>query len=187
MSGKSNKTGFTFLEVMVVMGLIALLATIGMPLLFSRKPRYERELFFRRLNALTQLGWQNALITHKIHKISFDFASRTVRLLQESPSNHADNKKYVPLKRAHIHTTISWPKQLDVKQFFVEGSDEFASHAGRSTAEVWFFIVPEGLAQQVTINMLDTKDKKSGKPRQVGLVLNPFSAQFVVYDTWQKS
>ena len=57
---------------------------------------------------------------------------------------------------------------------------------GRQTTELWFFIVPEGLAQDVVINLLDMRDKDRGKAKQVGLVLNPFAAQFKSYDSFQK-
>jgi hypothetical protein len=38
----------------------------------------------------------------------------------------------------------------------------------------------------VIINFLDTKDTKDDAPRRVGLVLNPFTAQFKIYDAFQK-
>jgi hypothetical protein len=60
-------------------------------------------------------------------------------------------------------------------------------YVGRSSDKVWFFVIPEGLTQAVTINLFDTKDLlQNKKPRPVGLVLNPFSAQFSVYDQFQK-
>jgi hypothetical protein len=42
------------------------------------------------------------------------------------------------------------------------------------------------MAQDVVMNFIDTKDTQDGKPLQVGLVLNPFTAQFKTYDTFQK-
>ncbi len=47
--------------------------------------------------------------------------------------------------------------------------------------------MPDGLTQTVTMNFLDTKQlNAAGKPRQFGLVLNPFNAQFKVYDGFQR-
>jgi hypothetical protein len=56
----------------------------------------------------------------------------------------------------------------------------------KNVQELWFFLVPEGLAQQVTINMIDTVDTFDDKPRHIGLVLNPFLMQFKVYDAFAK-
>jgi hypothetical protein len=54
------------------------------------------------------------------------------------------------------------------------------------TEEMWFYVIPGGMAQDVIINFIDTKDLYNNAPRSVGLVLNPFSAQFKIYDTFQK-
>jgi hypothetical protein len=42
------------------------------------------------------------------------------------------------------------------------------------------------MAQNVVINFLDTQDLRDDQPRQVALVLNPFTALFKTYDTFQK-
>ena len=54
------------------------------------------------------------------------------------------------------------------------------------TASVWFYIIPEGMVQNVVINMTDTKDVRDNQARPVGLILNPFSAQLKIYDSFQK-
>ena len=56
-----------------------------------------------------------------------------------------------------------------------------------TTDNVWFFIIPDGLTQEVTINFVDYDDMlPNGDARQFGLVLNPFSAQFKLYDTFKQ-
>lgn len=58
---------------------------------------------------------------------------------------------------------------------------------GRDTGETWFYVVPDGMAQRVTINMTDSQDIDSGgRPAKIGLVLNPFNAQFTAYDTFKR-
>jgi hypothetical protein len=57
---------------------------------------------------------------------------------------------------------------------------------GRGTENIWFFVAASGLAQPVTINLVDDNDRSAGRARSIGLVLNPFSAQFKEYDTFQK-
>ena len=58
---------------------------------------------------------------------------------------------------------------------------------GRDTGETWFYVVPDGMTQRVTINMTDGNDIDSGgRPAKIGLVLNPFNAQFAAYDTFKK-
>jgi hypothetical protein len=93
---------------------------------------------------------------------------------------------FEPVKGLSISRSLAIPKQLEFQQFFIEGFDEMARSSGRMTGQMWFFIVPDGLAQDVIINMIDTQDRVQGKPATIGLVLNPFSAHFEVHDSFQK-
>lgn len=180
-----NKSGFTLLELLVVMVVIGLLATILMPNL--RTPGYERKQFIGRLNALTRLGWQNALITNKVQRVQFDFAAHTVQLQSaRDKSESSDELQFGPLKEIALNTSFTIPEQIEVRQFFIEGFDEMSRFSGRKTGEVWFYIVPDGMAQEVIINFFDTKDTIEGKVRPVSLVLNPFTVQFKEYDSFQK-
>ncbi len=185
--GKNNQRGFTLIELLIAIALIALLAAIVIPNLGKLSPRYEREQFIARLNALVQLTWRNAVTTHKIHKVAFDFDQRIVSVAIATDQFDREGEPiFKPLKGQYMSTTATIPENLAIKQFILEGFDEMARFAGKKTAEVWFYVVPEGLSQEVIINLVDTKDTVGGKSRQVGLVLNPFNAQFKIYDTFQK-
>ena len=70
MFGKS-KHGFTFIELVVVIMILGIVATIVVPNLQKRLPGYQRKAFVNELNTLTALGWQNALSTQKVHRIFF--------------------------------------------------------------------------------------------------------------------
>jgi type II secretion system protein H len=183
------KSGFSLIEIMVAIVLVGIMAAVIVPNLRPRKAKYEREEFIAKLNALTNLGKHNALMRNKTHRILVDLDKKYIELQAETDKK--DEKGEPAFEKAktggYINTTFAWPKQMEVKNFYVEGFDEMEQVGGRSTKQVWFFIIPSGLAQTVTINMFDTKDKiGGGKPRPVSLVLNPFSAQFKVYDTFQK-
>ena len=190
MSGIS-KPAFTLLELLVAMALIGIMATFIVPNLQKSQPGYERKSFFARLSALTQYGKQHAMVSNKTYQILFDFNKNIVQLLQEGSGqkDSSGNVTYEPVQSMAINTIIPLPESLEIKNFYIDGSgfDEMAKFVGRKTGQVWFFMVPEGLAQETIINMLDTKDiMYDGKPRQFALVLNPFTVQFKEYDTFQK-
>ncbi len=92
---------------------------------------------------------------------------------------------FTPVTGSYITSEISIPESLEVKSAFIEGKDVLARIV-KEKAEFYFFLVPEGLAQDVIINLVDKKEVYNGKPEQVGLVLNPFSAQLRAYDSFQK-
>jgi len=184
---KTNQNGFTLLEILIALLLIGLLARVIVPNFQRLMPQYERKQFIGRLNEILQLGWQRAIITNKICKVVFAIDTRKVSLqITTGKKNRQGEELFEPIKGQYLKTLFTWPDQFKFKQFFIEGFDEMARFVGRKSASIWFYIVPEGLAQDVIINILDMKDLKNNKPRMIGLVLNPFTAQFNVYDTFQK-
>jgi len=185
MFGISKKTGFTLLELMVVMLIIGVMASLFGPTLFSgRKPRYERDTFVARLNSLVSTARVQAILERAVHSIEFDFKKRTVEIKRAPfPGALADDFESIKgLPSAHY----IWLEQFEIKQFLVEGNDLMKAFARKETSEVFFFVIPDGLTQEVTINFLDTKDTIDDEARKVGLVLNPFTAYFKTYDTFQK-
>lgn len=182
-----QKNGFTLIEILVVIAIIGMLAVIMVPTFRGRSPKYQREEAIAKLNSLSSLAWQNALITNIIHTINFNLKENKVSV--KMATGKYDEKGLPvtkPMEREYVNSEFTWPENLEIKQFFIEGIDEIKVQ-GRTNISLFFLIMPDGLAQNVIINFVDTKDSLSdGQPKQFGLVLNPFNAQFRVYDTFQK-
>lgn len=178
--------GFTLIELLLVLALIAIFLSF-LPAMQQRGPRYEREQFIERLNGLCRFAWQQTMATHLLHEINFDLKRRVVTVRKHMAGAYDEKRfpKTEPVKRT-VHSQLSWPVHIQIKQFILEGFDEVARFGSKDTGEIFFYIMPEGLSQQVTINMVDKKDTIDGKVRKNGLVLNPFTAQFSVYDEFQK-
>lgn len=187
MARKNNNCGFTLIELIIVIAIIAIVAAVALPNLTGGNPMYERKKIIAQLNSITSYAAQHAAMTNQIHKIAFDFDNAQVSMEQATDEHDAQGAViYRPVTQAYIATSMEWPKHLSIKQFIIEGFDEM-SRSGKKTSETWFYIVPHGMAQSVIINLLDEHDKHGkGKLQTVGLVLNPFNAQFSEYDTFQK-
>jgi len=184
-----NKTrpGFSFIEVIVYVGIFFLLIGLGFSMMQRPKPGNDRDMFIARLNTLIGLSWKHSIQTGSMQRISWNLIKRTVTLATEA--DNANNKEneptFKPLSTKFGVTEIAIPKTIKIEQFFIEGFDEIGKYKGSKNSENWFYLAPNGLTQEVTINILDLKDTLEKKPRPFGLVLNPFNAQFEVYDSFQ--
>lgn len=182
-----NVSGFSLLELLIAIAIIGVLGAVIMPNISRTTPRYERETFIARFNSLVQYGWQQSLVTHKIHRINVDIDKKMLTLTGATDEkDKAGEPVFKPIPDAVSDTECPIPDQIQIKQFFIEGFDMMAKFGRTKSKAVWFYIMPEGMAQSVVINFLDTKDLRDEQPRSVGLVLNPFTAQFKTYDTFQK-
>lgn len=76
------KQGFTLIELLIALVIIALIGQLVFPTFGRKSPRLQQEQFQTRLNALTQLAATQAVLTHAIHKLEFDFKKRTVSLFK---------------------------------------------------------------------------------------------------------
>lgn len=187
MRGVNNRFGFTLLELLITIAIIGLLSAIIVPNIQRTTPRYEREAFVARFNTLMQYGWQQSLVTHNIQRITVDMAKQIITLATATgEKDTAGELIFKPIVDAVEDTEIAIPDQIQIKQFFIEGFDMMTKFARSKTATVWFYLVPEGMAQNVVINFLDMHDTRDDQPRPMALVLNPFTAQFKTYDTFQK-
>lgn len=185
---RGNNKGFTILEILVVLAIIGILMTVIVPNMAKLLPRREREVFIGKLNALTRYAWQHALIERAVHKVSFDFNKKLMWIEMATGAIKDGKQEYSRIKGAYINSSLKIPKNIEIINFIIEGFDEMSRYGGgKETKESWFYIMPDGITQTVTINFVDKKQTTAaGKPRQFGLVLNPFNAQFKVYDSFQK-
>jgi type II secretory pathway pseudopilin PulG len=187
MRGKNSKSGFTLIEILIAFALIMVLMSIVAPSFRNLLPRREREVFIGKINAITRFAWQRALIERKVHKIVFNFKNSEFWVEEPTGTSKLGEMEFKRVKGAYFATLAKIPSNIQIKNFIIEGFDEMTRRGAGGTEESWFFLMPDGLAQTVTINFLDTKQLNvAGKPRQFGLVLNPFNAQFKVYDSFQK-
>lgn len=183
-----TKHGFTLIEILIAVALMSIMVVAVIPSLGKKSAGQERETFIARLNSLTQLAWQNALVQNKVYKVIFDFKKKRVSLEQASEKKDAKgHTAFEPVKITYLDTSTAWPSFLQVKNFYIEGFDEATRSASRDMEGAFFYVVPDGLTQRVTINVTDSQDRDaSGRPKKIGLVLNPFTAQFTAYDTFKK-
>lgn len=177
------------IEILLVVLILGILISIGLPALKLRQPHQEREQFLAQLNTLLSVGWRQAVTTGKPTKIVFTLHQKkdgTISVEElTGQKDRTGNPISTPTKATNARMRL--PVRYRLRNFFIERFDELKRYAGeRREFTTWFFIMPNGLAQEVIINLEDMGDKYGNKGRPVGLVLNPFTAQFKIYNEFQK-
>ncbi len=162
------------------------MGAIVIPNLRYLMPHYKRNEFISRIAALVQFGWQDALITQKVHRLFFDLNKGTIRLEIETKKSEQGKEFFEPATRENAPVMYQWPENIEIKQFYIEGKNMMGL-AGIKTETIWFYFVPEGLVQDVIINVTDTKElDAAGKPKNFSLTINPFSAQVKTHEGFEK-
>jgi len=182
-----KKLGFTLLELMIVMLLMGLMATIIIPTMQSYIPGYKRKEFLTRLETLIQLAWQQAFITQKAHRVFFDLEKKMVRVERAQEIKEQEKEPHFePITIPYLQSSYQWPEHITIKNFYIHEEDLLARRAIK-TEKIWFYSAPDGLVQPVIINMIDTAEiDRNGNPVSIGLVINPFNAHVERYEEFQK-
>jgi len=174
-----NKSGFTLIELIFVILIIGFISAMALPTLRLISGDKRAELV-NQLSHLVQIAWQNAVVTGKVHRIVFDTTNHEIKAEMRELTNSSDHSKnktgekageYISASGAYFKASIKWDSELfPIKDWYIGTKAEASSSLN-------FLVFPEGLAQPVIINFA------SESP--LSMVLNPFSAQFKDYDTYQ--
>ena len=176
-----SRSGFSLLELVVVITILAIVAVAVTPLFRGRESQLRTKDFVAKLNLLMQTSWQQALTSGKVQKVHCYLKNKKIELEEQK---EIGSKDFVPLVHEFMETSLEIPQNFFFKNFYIDGADEMRK--GKQE-RVWFYIAPSGVAQNVIINIIDQNDDlDKNESQQFGLVLNPFSAQFEYYDAFQK-
>lgn len=182
MFGKFNKqVGFSFIEIIVVIMIIGVMATIVVPNLLQQAPGYKRKQFFTELNTFMAITWEHALSTNQLHRVMFDFDTRTIKIEVQTKQDETGKTTFQNVSGVYRKTTYTWDKNIEIREFFIEGLNEMKG--GKKVDKMWIFVTPEGISQDAIINIVDIGEQKE---IPLSLVLNPFIVQFKIYDTFQR-
>ena len=184
MSG-SHKQAFTLIEIMIVLVIIGLLASITIPNLRSLMKKDERQIFVSNLNSLLSVALDNAVYSEKINRVIFDFINKKVSIEQQTDKKLPSGQmQFEDIDSQYIQSSFDFSKaDLEFMNFFIDTKDEMSQ---AKKEKVWFYVLPDGTAQPVILNIIDMSEKLSEEERKFSLVLNPFTIQFKKYEKFMQ-
>ena len=177
--------GISFIEILIVLLLTSTILSFVIPSFFNKGIKSQKQTFISQFNTLVQESLMQAVINGKVYQIFFDFDQHLIipkiHDLSLPPTNQ--HQQFSPLPKGAIPEPITLPAHFAVRNFFINGVDEFGS--GRTMKTAWFYIMPDGTSQAIIINIESLEDTAS-KQYTFSLVINPFYSQVKEYDTFQK-
>lgn len=177
-----RNSGFSLLEILVVMFIIGFMTTFGLRVLRNVRPAFKQEQFVDNVRTLLAVAWQRALSTGKVHRVYFDLEKRVMATEMQTNEPQEDKEVFAPITRAYDAASFTWPKSITFKEFYIQGTNGLNT-GGRKTNAIWFYVVPDGMVQEVIINIEEAVGDSS---LPLSLVINPFTAQLATYETFQK-
>lgn len=154
-----QRSGFTIIEIMVVIILIGIITTIGLPrFLHSRVPIAQS--FMHQVNLLVTDAVAYAQKEGEPCRIFFNLGAQEVEL------QTAQGKR--------VGGSLEIPSVLQVTDVVINGESQFQAGSGKT---FYFLVNPEGMSQEVHLTL---EEKKGSTTRSYTFYLNPFLTSFRV-------
>ncbi len=190
---RSKRSGFTFIELIVVIAIIAIMAMTMIPFLQNRDLDQNRQTFVASLNSFVLSAQYNAIVSGKTNRVLFDLVNSRFMIEQATlKKDQFGQDAYEPVKIAYNNDFFDVDQaKFKIRAILINNQDALLLNESGSD-KVWFYITSDGIAQNVTIKFADVLENEkfsdhSEQPNDYSLILNPFSAQFNLYESISKS
>ena len=181
---KHTATGFSFIEILVALLLLSIFASMVMPRIFGNRKGVVKKQFFSDFSHVMSDTLYQAITTKKIHQVFFDFNSReiNIKIHHVDPTETNKHKQFKILPPGNFHSSLIIPEQLIIQNFYINGENVMS--AGKTTNDAWFYIMPDGTAQSIVINIEDENEETNYN--SFSITVNPFYSQVQLHESYQK-
>ena len=181
---KKVSGAFTFIEMLVVLVVIGIMATIIFPWLFKRKPETEWPAALDQFNGLVSFAKHEAVARQKVHRLLFKSNKNEPDFIvvesEERDEEKPDKKVYKQVISEYIDTKYVLPAQIKMHYFYQDSrEDEF----NKNKQEAYCYIIPNGLVQNCIIHI--TRDIDDIE-EQATFKMQPFFGTFEHHEGFLK-
>lgn len=182
---KFSQSGFSFIELVIVIALIGLLGAFVVPNLFRTKQGAERKEFLASFDTLLKDAVLRSIVESSMHQIFIDIDHEVIqtRIYDKNSIETNQHKKFIKLQDPGYSTEIKFPKRFAIKDFFINGVQELAP--GTATLDIMFYVMPDGTSQAIIANLVDQDEDGVTPDVNFSFVINPFYARMSVHEAFQ--
>lgn len=184
MLNRTQQSGFSLLELMIVFALIAMLGAFMVPNIFRVKPKALQREFLSSLDTMIKQAVARSILQQKVHQIYFNIKEEIVQMRQKDVESieRSEHKQFKEVQDSDYVTHIPFLKHFKIKNFFINRSDKVI--AGARLEDVLFYIMQDGTSQPVVANFMYESDDTT-QDAIFSFVINPFYARMSVYESFQ--
>ena len=178
-----HRAAFTFIEIMVVMALIGVMAAFILPRFTHRTPKAEWPTIVEDLNNLVTFARHEAIVHHKNYRLTFTKNQQQVDITveEENPDQeHTGKKAYTTASSYYFDPTYTLNELVILKAFF---NEKVKTLVEDEKGVAYCYIIPDGLTQAITLHLFH---KNQPDEKGVTLKLEPFSGMFTMEDGFIK-
>lgn len=178
-----TQRAFTMIEMMVVIFLIGVMATLIIPRLAYKAPKAEWPSVLDDLNNIALFARQEAIANHAVYRLNFKANGNnpdTVTIEQEvADPEKPERKVYTQTQSYYLKTQYQFHPSIKIKAFYHGKREELNSSEGNTCC----YVIHDGLVQDVLIHL--TKNEK-GVERRASLKMMPFYGKFELEEDFIK-
>lgn len=166
---------FTMIEIMVVIFLIGVVATIAIPKLAYKAPQADWTTVLEDLNNLVLFARQEAIANQQVYRLTFSpngSQPDTILLeLEGRDPEKPDKKIYTPVHSYYMKTKYVFHPSVKMKAFYLNKKNQFTGGDGNNHC----YIVHDGLVQDVLLHLSKIENNTEFK---VSFKMQPFYGKF---------
>ena len=176
---RGRRSGFTLLEILLVMVVIGVVATMTLPRLFRKKPQAKWETVLDEVNNLVSYARQEAISNQNIYRLHFQTTRAggyRVQVEVESDDPEKPTQKlYTPTKSYYFNPQYTFPKSITIQAVY-HGREEQLS---QNRQHAYCYVIPDGLVQEILIHLV--RKEEDEKESKVSFQMAPFFGKFELH------
>ncbi len=162
---------FTLLEIMVVMFLLGLMATMIVPRLQRRPPSSQWKNILSDINNMVLFARQEAIANQQMFRLKFK-APRTVVIETEKPDPEEPEKKIYGQEFSYYFTTqLGLAKSIIINGVYLGRTETMGENKG----EGYCYVISNGLVQDVSVFLTRSEE---GDVSKMTMKMMPFKGVF---------